>query len=172
MARKAHKLVHGLTCPYGAFNWADCDKAAEHQWGPCQAVVGKHEPEPCSRWAADDKGYCGQHYVAKVEGERAAERIAIAKAEMDQRIDAYIEWSKEHPSVWDSQLAPRGVAAGAGLEPATSRVTADRSTTELPRKGPYKVVVEPEGLEPSSLVSPEPEGLSAASRTNRPHRIS
>ena len=137
--RPAHSKAHA-TCPYGQINWADCDKASEHRFGHCKAAVGKFEPEPCSRWAFEEDGYCTQHYVARVEADKAEARKAITRAELDARIEAYIVMSAEHPSVWDSDRAPKGMAAGAGLEPATSRVTADRSTTELPRKkGPHRI---------------------------------
>ncbi len=93
-------------------------------------MVGKHSPEPCTRWAVAAEGFCEQHYLSKVEDEKRKAREAAHTLQLNERIDAYIEMRKEHPSVWDT-----GMAAGAGLEPTTSRLTADRSTTELPRKG-------------------------------------
>lgn len=87
----------------------------------------------------DSDGYCFQHFVVNTERVKREARIAIAKALIAERIAIYIEWTKDHPSVWDSRLAPKGMAAGAGIEPTTSRVTADRSTTELPRKGPHRL---------------------------------
>ncbi len=99
--RPAHKAAHS-PCPNGVFNWSDCDAAVAHQWGMCSAVVGKREPEPCSRWAVGGEGYCAQHYIAETERARASERIAIAKAQLEARLDAYIEWKKTHPSVWDT----------------------------------------------------------------------
>ena len=139
--RPPHKTAHGLACPYGVFNWADCDAAAEHQWGQCKAMLDS-KPEPCTRWAVAEEGYCGQHYAARIELERRTVRIAIERAALDARIDAYLARVAEHPSIWDGEHTPRGVAAGAGLEPATSRVTTDRSTTELPRKGPHRLTAD------------------------------
>ena len=132
--RPPHKTAH-VPCPYGQTNWSDCDVAHAHRFGPCRAVVGDREPEPCSRWAADEDGWCAQHWTALHEKQKQKAREAERKLQLDQRIAAYIEWTREHPSVWDSPNAPKGVAAGAGVEPATSRVTADRSTAELPRSG-------------------------------------
>lgn len=108
-ARRApHKTAHGVNCPYGVFNWADCDAAAEHQWGRCKAIVGKHEASACTRWAVSDEGYCEQHYVSKVETEKKAARIAIARAELDSRITAYLNWTASHPSVWDRMRKRKG----------------------------------------------------------------
>lgn len=121
--RQAHKAAHN-PCPNGVYNWADCDAKAAHAWGPCRAVVGKHEPEPCSRWAVDDKGWCGQHYTALVEGERQAARIAIERASLDARISEYMDWVKDHPSVWDRKVD--------ALAPTTQ-------TGIVPRKGPHRV---------------------------------
>ena len=102
----------------------------------------------------DSDGYCFQHFASRTEAARKATREAERKAEMNARIDAYLAWVAEHPSVHDTidghrpatqAESTRGlagipkVAAGAGLEPATSRVTTGRSTTELPRKGPHRL---------------------------------
>lgn len=133
--RPAHKTAH-QPCPYGALNWVDCDAAAAHQWGHCKVMVGDREPSPCTRWAFDAGGYCGQHYVSMKDTELKKAREAQRQLQLQQRIDEYIRWAASHPSVWDSR---RGMAAGEGLEPSTSRVTTDRSTTELPRKGPHKL---------------------------------
>lgn len=133
-SRPPHKKVHAL-CPWGASNWADCDEAVAHQWGRCKAIVGDKEPEPCSRWAADAEGYCSQHFIALREKDIRKARDAEKQLQLHQRIDAYIEWSRTHPSVWDS----RKMAAGGGLEPPTSRVTVGGSTVELPRKGPHRL---------------------------------
>lgn len=156
MARPAHKRVHA-PCPNGVFNWSDCDTAVAHQWGKCKALVGKHDPEQCSNWAVSEVGWCGQHYASAIESEAAAKRIAIERETINERIDSYIEWVAKHPSIHDTQSgrkmttqaqSTRGLkgitmeqlmAAGGGLEPPTSRVTADRSTTELPRKGPHRL---------------------------------
>ena len=151
--RKAHKLVHA-PCPFGQFNWADCDEAAAHQWGKCIAIVGEREPTPCSRWAMDSDGYCFQHFVSERERVKREELAVATRADLYARIDAHLAWVAEHPSIHDSPNAPKMgryaggeiphvvLAAGAGLEPATSRVTTDRSTSELPRKGPHRLTAD------------------------------
>lgn len=62
-------------------------------------VDDKAEPRECSNWAVAEEGWCGQHYASKIEGERRAERIAIKRDAMNARADAYIEWTRDHPSV-------------------------------------------------------------------------
>ena len=107
MARRpAHKVAH-QPCPYGVFNWADCDYAAAYQWGMCKAMVGKRDPEPCSNKAIAAEGWCGQHYTSRVEEERRVARIAIGRAQLNSQIDSYMEWRRDHPSVWDSKQAAK-----------------------------------------------------------------
>ena len=110
----------------------------------------------------DADGYCFQHFVANTERVKREEREAIVRAEREAAIVTYLAWVAEHPSIHDTmdgrrmvtqQQSTRGLAgitpeslaealaAGGGLEPPTSRVTTDRSTTELPRKGPHHVAV-------------------------------
>lgn len=150
--RQAHKAAHD-PCPNGKVNWAECDAVAAHQWGLCKAVVGDKEPEPCSRWSVGEEGWCWQHYTSETDRVKREARIAIEKADLTRRIDEYIAEVAERPSLYDSPFAPKPgrdysdgipsveLAAGAGVEPATSRVTADRSTAELPRKrkGPHRL---------------------------------
>jgi len=71
-------------------------------------MVGKHEPEPCSRWAVGKEGWCWQHFVAETERVRNEAHIAIERTAINERIDAYIEWTRDHPSVWDSRRKARG----------------------------------------------------------------
>lgn len=132
MPRPQHRTVH-KPCPNGKTNWADCDAAVAHQFGKCIAFVGDKTPEPCSRWAFDAKGYCGQHYISMTEAARKAERIAIAQQELSYRIDAYIAYTAEHPSIWDSPRPPRGVAPGLGAAPSTV-VLETTAPTEAPRQ--------------------------------------
>lgn len=54
-------------------------------WGECD--------EAFAAWKRQEKT------LAK---EREDAREAARKADLRARIDAYIEWRKEHPSVWDS----------------------------------------------------------------------
>lgn len=103
--RPPHKSAHS-PCPYGQASWADCDALHEHRFGHCRASVGKYEPTECSRWAFEQDGYCTQHYVARVEADKTAARAAIVKAEIDERITAYIAMSQKHPSIWDSRRPP------------------------------------------------------------------
>jgi hypothetical protein len=56
-----------------------------------------------------DNGWCWQHYASELERIKRADRIAIARAELDARIDSYMEWVREHPSVWDSKHTPKSV---------------------------------------------------------------
>ena len=139
MPRPQHKTVH-RPCPNGKTNWADCDEAVAHQFGKCVAFVGDRTPEPCSRWAFDAKGYCGQHYVSMTEAARRKEAIAIAQQALEYRIDAYIAYTREHPSVWDSPRVPSGVAGAVGVEP-TATAVGERSATagSPPRKGPHRL---------------------------------
>jgi hypothetical protein len=98
--RPPHSKAHAV-CPYGVFNWGDCDFKASHRFGQCTVMVGDREPEQCSRFAFDERGWCGQHYASSVERIKKAERIAIAKASLDQRINQYIAWRSTHPSIWE-----------------------------------------------------------------------
>lgn len=88
----------------------------------------------CTNWATDEydgKGYCGQHYGSRVNAGIAAEREASRQAEMQKRIEEFIAWKADHPSVWDSfaimvttvgQPVPKGMiwSARSGL-PAPKR---------------------------------------------------
>jgi hypothetical protein len=140
VARPQHKAVH-RPCPYGKTNWQDCDTAHDHRFGQCRAMVAdKKGPHQCSRWAGGDEGLCGQHLVAEIEASIRSKHIAIAEAELSYRIDAYIAYTAEHPSIWDSPSPPRGVAPGLGVEP--SRVVLETTPPpEAPRqrKGPHRL---------------------------------
>lgn len=174
--RPLHSKAHA-PCPFGQTSWSDCDKEAGHQWGPCKAVVGDREPTPCSRWAADDSGWCSQHYTALMEKTKAEARESERKLQLEKRLAAYFAERGEVPHTcepgmcpfshrspthvcspecsWSPEALAKGaerqaaiaaadkmMAAGGGLEPPTSRVTADRSTAELPRKGrPHRIAM-------------------------------
>lgn len=59
--------------------------------GKCRALIeDKKEPRPCTNWAINERGWCGQHYASAVERELREERKAAAKAELLARIDEYI----------------------------------------------------------------------------------
>lgn len=104
MMRSPHKVGHP-ECPHAS--WAACDKAAKVAWGQCKAIVGEKEPEPCSRWAVSTEGWCWQHYVSEKDRVIREDRIAIARAEQAARIDEYIAWVADHPSVHDTRLPTR-----------------------------------------------------------------
>jgi hypothetical protein len=73
--------------------------------GQCTEMIGdKGEPYPCKNWAIDrieGRGYCGQHIgaVARSADERARRRER--QSALDKRIDIYLAWTADHPSVWD-----------------------------------------------------------------------
>lgn len=118
--RPAHKVAHPPgSCPNDAFNWTDCDRLGQK---PCSAMLDAR-PEECSRKAVaefEGKGYCGVHYASRVNGEIESKRIAIRRAELDQRITEHLAWIAEHPSVWD-----RKVDGGGGeSHPASPKVPA------------------------------------------------
>lgn len=99
--RAPHKRVHD-PCPWGATTWAACEQAQKEARGRCTAMTEK-ETE-CSNWAIEEyegKGYCGQHYESAVNRALERERAARRRAELDERITAYMEYRKEHPSIWD-----------------------------------------------------------------------
>ena len=69
-------------------------------------VDKKPEPEQCSRWAADDTGWCGQHYVSEYDRVRHEERAAREREELNARIDAHIAMVQENPWFWLDLLTP------------------------------------------------------------------
>lgn len=97
--RPSHKQGHP-NCPFTS--WSACDKAVQVRFGQCVAVVGDREPTPCTRWAVSEQGLCGQHYASVIERARKAEREAARMADINARVDAYIAWVKDHPSVHDN----------------------------------------------------------------------
>jgi len=77
------------------------------QYGQCVAITGDREPVPCTRWAVSEKGWCWQHHVSELEKTKREERIAIRQAELDSRIETYLAWVRDHPSVHDSMRDSR-----------------------------------------------------------------
>lgn len=141
--RPLHRIAHP-ECPQGVKSWDACDRAVLEARGRCVALTEKEDE--CPNWAVaefEERGYCGQHYASRVNAAMAATRAATRKAELDQRIEAYIAWTAEHPSILDRMpttantgpVSPVGLAGGAGLEPAITRVTAEGPTTERPAIG-------------------------------------
>jgi hypothetical protein len=107
--RVAHRLAHPA-CPNGATSWAQCDHLAKYQFGQCKANVGDREPHPCSRWAVSESGWCGQHYTSELERVKRERLAAEKQLQLDKRINAYLEHVMEHPSIWDSERPPKGMA--------------------------------------------------------------
>lgn len=104
VARLPHPKGHP-NCPFK--NWAACDRAQQMRFGQCRVMVGDREPSPCTRWAVNDNGLCGQHYASELERERRAKRAAVISAAMAERIEAYLSWTAKHPSVHDSPKDPK-----------------------------------------------------------------
>lgn len=98
----------GEACPH--LTKKACDQARKEALGKCVAMTGDREPEPCRNWAVDrydGRGFCGQHYASAVNRGIRAAREAAKRAELDARIDAFIAWTKDHPSVWDAMPRER-----------------------------------------------------------------
>lgn len=101
MARPKHSIGHP-DCPHKT--WGACDQAAKEAMGKCVALTGDKEPEPCRNWATsmiDDRGYCGKHAGSVLNRKLIAERASLRAADLNARIDHFIEQSALHPSVWD-----------------------------------------------------------------------
>ena len=105
MKRPAHKVAHAA-CPYGVFNWGDCDAAASHRWGRCVALVeGKGEPHACTNWAVAEDGWCGQHFIALHE--KTIRKAREAERQLQWRInaDAFMAKTASPDYNWWSGLA-------------------------------------------------------------------
>lgn len=107
--RPAHKTGHP-GCPHTS--WAACDLSLRVAFGQCKAITGDREPVPCTRWAVADDGWCWQHYVSESERVKREARAASRQLQLDQKITAFLEWTKEHPSVWDYKVALEPVTKG------------------------------------------------------------
>lgn len=89
-------------CPYPTKT--ACDAAARSALGPCSAFVGEREPHPCGKWAVvvlGDQPLCGQHANAAALQVDQAGREARRRAVINARIDRYLAWTADHPSVHD-----------------------------------------------------------------------
>lgn len=83
---------------------AACEKAIRAAFGQCSELVGDKNPRPCTRWGVDlvdGLPICGQHITARVTEKLVAARRIAAKADVNARIERYIAWRADHPSVWD-----------------------------------------------------------------------
>jgi hypothetical protein len=98
----------GAPCPHPTKK--ACDLARKVEMGQCTAMVdGRNEPHPCTHWAIekiDERGYCGQHLNSVVLAKYESDRKTRIVTEMNDRIDAYMTWRNEHPSVWDRMVLP------------------------------------------------------------------
>jgi hypothetical protein len=99
MSHKGHP-----DCPHPTK--AACERARRIELGQCQETTGDREPTPCRHWAVEiigDRRVCGQHarsVAIRVDIER---RRAAKRADLDRRLDEYVAWTAEHPSVWDQR---------------------------------------------------------------------
>lgn len=82
-----------------------CALARKVALGQCAEMIDdKAGPYPCTHWAVEkvaERGYCGTHIGAVVRAEDERLRAAKKRAELDGRIDAFMAWEAEHPSVHD-----------------------------------------------------------------------
>lgn len=96
---------HGdLVCEYPTK--ALCSAARREAMGKCVALTGDKEPNPCTHWATSmvgERGYCGTHAGVYLNNQIEATRAAAKRFLLDERIDTYMTWRDEHPSVWDSR---------------------------------------------------------------------
>ena len=82
-----------------------CAAARRVAMGQCTEMIdSKSDPYPCTNWAVDKvagRGYCGQHIAKIVRLENDRQRQVAAKADLERRIDLFLAWQADHPSVWD-----------------------------------------------------------------------
>lgn len=101
--------------------------------GQCRAMIpGKTkqaEPRPCTNWAINERGYCGQHYASEVEKQLQSERAAVRKAELLAQIDAYIAGEPERQRATLTWVARRRIAI---LEEQRSRLGAIIASLQEP----------------------------------------
>lgn len=89
-------------CPYPTKK--ACMDAQKAALGPCSAFVGEREPHPCGKWAVvvvGDQPLCGLHANAAALRLDQRGRELRRRAEINTRIDRYLAWTADHPSVWD-----------------------------------------------------------------------
>lgn len=156
MARRpAHKLAHAQ-CPYGVFNWSDCDAASAHRWGRCKAMVEvkrNEEPRECSNWAISEEGWCGQHYATEQEMAMARARKAEKQLQFEAAFQAFEELKARDPWHWLKALstsaeATRGlkgvdpkVVAGPRVERGKPAYETGREAAPPRRKPPHRITV-------------------------------
>ena len=68
-------------------------------------MVGDREPAPCSRWAQDKDGWCGQHYVSLHDAELRVAQEAERQLQLTQAIDAFIAKASDPNWKWYEGLA-------------------------------------------------------------------
>lgn len=142
--RPAHKLAHAQ-CPYGVFNWSDCDAASSHRWGRCTALVDrKAGPGDCTNWAVAEDGYCGQHFIARYEKDRDAARKAARTLQLNASIDAFLSLTVGNPTQWLERLSTSAASTRGlqGIDPPTPqrvRASVVGGNPSLPRKGPHRL---------------------------------
>lgn len=79
--------------------------------GKCVEMVAPEkrnaEPHQCTRWAAPPlikgRGYCAQHATVAANREYEERLVNEKRAALELALDDYIDWVKDHPSVWDSR---------------------------------------------------------------------
>lgn len=105
MARSKHGDEHGCGHP----TKAACEKARKEALGRCVSMTAdKKTPTNCRLWATsivDDRALCTMHAGQVLTAQIEAERKARKTAELNARIDAYLAWRAEHPSVHDRMAA-------------------------------------------------------------------
>jgi hypothetical protein len=145
MRRPAHRLAHA-PCPYGVFNWSDCDAASQHRWGRCTVMVdSKPEPHPCTNWAVAEDGWCGQHYISLHEKRKDAARKAESQLQLAHDIDAFLELAADPNYNWWEGLATaaQGSRGLAGVPVTAVRQAFDvedsTSRRSRPVEGPPRV---------------------------------
>jgi len=97
----------GVTCEHATKK--ACALARKALLGQCSEMIeAKAGPYPCTHWAVEkvgERGYCGQHIASVIRAEDDRQRNEKRRAELDGRIDTYIDWRTTHPSVWDRMTA-------------------------------------------------------------------
>lgn len=66
------------------------------------------EPKPCSKAGdieVEGGNYCGMHAEGVIKQNRERRERDERMTRINQSIDEYIAWTKDHPSVWDSRNA-------------------------------------------------------------------
>jgi hypothetical protein len=84
------------------FSKSACERARREALGPCVELTGSGES--CSHLGierVEERSYCGQHLNSVLLEADRSRRAAQRKAELDERIDRFMAWSSNHPSVWD-----------------------------------------------------------------------